>query len=127
MAIELHHLHPSHDDELTRLKARIAELEKENQTLAEDVSDKIESITELMELVEKYKSQKADLEEERRWRKFPEEKPSEEMEGEDFLVSNGYYQVVCEWRGYWNNEPFLGDRNCEEVKFWTMCPKLPEL
>ena len=127
MAIELHHLHPSHDDELTRLKARIAELEKENQTLAEDVSDKIESITELMELVEKYKSQKADLEEERRWRKFPEEKPGEELEGEDFLVSNGYYQVVCEWRGYWNNEPFLGDRNCEEVKFWTMCPKLPEL
>ena len=64
MAIELHHLHPSHDDELTRLKARIAELEKENQTLAEDVSDKIESITELMELVEKYKSEKAELEEE---------------------------------------------------------------
>lgn len=67
------------------------------------------------------------MDEERRWRKFPEEKPSEELEGEDFLVSNGYYQVVCEWRGYWNNEPFLGDRNCEEVKFWTMCPKLPEL
>lgn len=127
MAIEPHHLHPSHDDELTRLKARIAELEKENKTLAEDVSDKIESITELMELVEKYKSEKAELEEERRWRKFPEEKPSEEMEGEEFLVSNGYYQVVCEWRGYWNNEPFCGDKNCEEVKFWTMCPKLPEL
>lgn len=28
MAIELHHLHPSHDGELTRLKARIAELER---------------------------------------------------------------------------------------------------
>lgn len=28
MAIELHHLHPGHDDELTRLKARIAELER---------------------------------------------------------------------------------------------------
>ena len=28
MAIELHHLHPNHDDELTRLKARIAELER---------------------------------------------------------------------------------------------------
>ena len=40
MAIELHHLHPSHDDEVARLKARIAELE-----------------------------------EERRWRKFPDEKP----------------------------------------------------
>lgn len=64
MAIELHHLHPSHDDEMSLLKERIAELEKENQTLAEDVSDKIESITELMELVEKYKSEKAELEEE---------------------------------------------------------------
>lgn len=39
MAIEIHHLQPSHDDELSRLKARIA-----------------------------------DLEEERRWRKFSEEK-----------------------------------------------------
>lgn len=28
MAIELHHLHPGHDDELSRLKARIAELEE---------------------------------------------------------------------------------------------------
>lgn len=28
MAIELHHLHPGHDDELSRLKARIAELER---------------------------------------------------------------------------------------------------
>lgn len=27
MAIELHHLQPSHDDELSRLKARIADLE----------------------------------------------------------------------------------------------------
>ena len=44
MAIELHHLHPSHDDELSRLKARIAELE-----------------------------------EERLWRKFSEEKPKEKQ------------------------------------------------
>lgn len=28
MAIELHHLHPGHDDEVSRLKARIAELER---------------------------------------------------------------------------------------------------
>lgn len=28
MAIELHHLHPGHDDEVARLKARIAELER---------------------------------------------------------------------------------------------------
>lgn len=31
MAIELHHLHPGHDDEVSRLKARIAELEAENE------------------------------------------------------------------------------------------------
>jgi len=47
MAIELHHLHPGHDDELSRLKARIAELEARNHN----------------------------LEEEQRWRKFSEEKP----------------------------------------------------
>lgn len=35
MAIDFHHLHPSHDDELSRLKARIAELEKENAELKE--------------------------------------------------------------------------------------------
>ena len=66
------------------------------------------------------------MDEERRWRKFPEEKPSEELEGEDFLVSNGYYSVVCEWRGYWNNEPFCGDKNCDVVKFWMPLPSAPK-
>jgi len=28
MAIEIHHLHPGHDDEVSLLKARIAELER---------------------------------------------------------------------------------------------------
>jgi hypothetical protein len=134
MAIEMHHLN-THGmmeyagkvlDGVVRLKARIAELEKENQTLAEDVSDKIESITELMELVKKYKSEKAELEEERRWRKFPDEKPSEEMEGIDFIVSNGFYSVVCEWRWYWNNEPFCGDKNCDVVKYWMPLPSAPK-
>lgn len=91
MAIELHHLHPGHDNEVARLKARIAELE-----------------------------------EERRWRKFPDEKPTEEMEDEDFLVSNGYYSVVCEWRGYWNNEPFCGDKNCDDVKYWKPLTQAPK-
>ena len=66
------------------------------------------------------------MDEERRWRKFPEENPSEELEGEDFLVSNGYYSVVCEWRGYWNNEPFCGDKNCDVVKFWMPMPPMEE-
>jgi hypothetical protein len=112
MAIELHHLHPSHDDELTRLKARIAELERMD--------------TEHTLQIAKMNGYIHHLEEERRWRKFPEENPSEEMEGEDFLVSNGYYSVVCEWRGYWNNEPFCGDKNCDVVKFWMPLPPREE-
>jgi hypothetical protein len=64
MAIELHHLQPSHDDELSRLKARIAELEKLNH----------------------------ELEEERRWRKFSDEKPSEDIK---FLVINEKGFIQC--------------------------------
>lgn len=112
MAIELHHLHPSHDDELTRLKARIAELERMD--------------TEHTLQIAKMNGYIHHMEEERCWRKFPEEKPSEEMEGEDFLVSNGYYSVVCEWRGYWNNEPFCGDKNCDDVKCWMPLPPMEE-
>lgn len=67
-----------------------------------------------------------ELKEDRRWRKFSEEKPSEEMEGEDFLVSNGYYSVVCEWRGYWNNEPFCGSKSCDVVKYWMPLPSAPK-
>lgn len=85
-------------DEYDRINSRIAELEARNH----------------------------DLEEGRRWRKFPDEKPNEDMEGEDFLVSNGYYSVVCEWRGYWNNEPFCGDKNCDVVKFWMPLPPREE-
>ena len=106
MAIELHHLN-THGmmeqacdvlDGVVRLKQRIAELEARNH----------------------------ELEEERRWRKCPDEKPSEEMEGEDFIVSNGFYSVVCEWRGYWNNEPFCGDKNFDVVKFWRPLPSAPK-
>ena len=61
MAIELHHLHPSHDDELTRLKARIAELERMD--------------TEHTLQIAKMNGYIHHLEEERRWRKFSEEKP----------------------------------------------------
>ena len=106
MAIELHHLN-THGmmeqacdvlDGVVRLKERIAELEALNH----------------------------ELEEERRWRKFSDEKPTEEMEGEDFIVSNGFYSVVCEWRGYWNNEPFCGDKNCDVVKYWLPLPSAPK-
>ena len=61
MAIELHHLPPSHDDEMTRLKARIAELERMD--------------TEHTLQIAKMNGYIHHLEEERRWRnvddKFP--------------------------------------------------------
>lgn len=80
----------------------------------------------LQNKIKELKENIAHLEEKLRWRKFSEEKPSEEMEGEDFLVSNGYYSVVCEWRGYWDNDPFCGDKNCDVVKFWMPLPLAPK-
>lgn len=59
-----------------------------------------------------------------RWRKCSEELPP--FEGDDYLVTNGTYCVVCEWRGYWNNEPFLGDKVNENVEAWMFMPKAPE-
>jgi hypothetical protein len=89
MAIELHHLHPGHDYELTRLKARIAELEDE-----------------------------------RRWRKFPDEKPSEE----------GYY-IICGSSGFRNADKwtYCKDRQKMDfsfysygVKYWMPMPSAPK-
>lgn len=110
MAIELHHLHPGHDDEVTRLKTRIA-----------------------------------DLEEERRWRKFPDEKPEDEgnylvmarypdddelhieicfydRHGEDF----GHYELR-----YAGSGNYFGGFDGEEwvthnVSFWMPLPSAPK-
>ena len=69
----------------------------------------------------------AELKEELRWRKFPDEKPTEEMEGMDFIVSNGFFhREISEWRGYWNNDPFCDDRHCDEVKYWRPLPLEPK-
>lgn len=124
MAIELHHLN-THGmmeqacdvlDGVVRLKERIAELEKENGELRSKNEGLLYALADA----------ETDLAMSHRWRKFSEEKPSEEMEGEDFLVSNGYYSVVCEWRGYWNNYPFCGDRHCDVVKYWIPLPAEPK-
>lgn len=131
MAIELHHLN-THGmmeqagkvlDGVVRLKQRIAELEKENAELKEQYRDM--DVTHTV-FIAKMNALIEELEESQRWRKFSEEKPTEEMEGEDFIVSNGYYSVVCEWRGYWNNEPFCGDKNCDVVKYWKPLTQAPK-
>lgn len=104
MAIELHHLN-THGmmeqagnvlDGVVRLKQRIAELEKEN----------------------------AELKEERRWRKFPDEKPSEE----------GFY-IICGSSGFRNADKwtYCKDRQKKDfsfysygVNYWMPFPSAPE-
>lgn len=98
MAIELHHLHPGHDDELSRLKERIAELEKEN----------------------------AELKEAQSWRKFPDEKPKwgEEVivvddESRQYIVRFSHDMKWISW-GRMNT--------CESnfVKYWRPLPSAPK-
>lgn len=113
MARDCEYFPPIHDDEVSRLKARIAELERMD--------------TEHTLQIAKMNGYISHLEEERRWRKFPDEKPTEEMEGMDFIVSNGFFhREISEWRGYWNNDPFCGDRHCDEVKYWRPLPVEPK-
>ena len=91
MAIELHHLQPSHDDELSRLKARIAELE-----------------------------------EERRWRKFPDEKPNW---GEEVIVADDAskqfivrFSYDMEWIYFAN----MNTRESKYVKYWRPLLSAPK-
>lgn len=54
-----------------------------------------------------------------RWHDFAKEKPSEDMEGRNFIVSNGYSDTLSMWcGGYWENEPFMGNKLCDEVVRW---------
>jgi hypothetical protein len=55
---------------------------------------------------------------EERWHNFAKEKPSEDIEGRNFIVSNGHYEKIATWCGYWENEPFMGDHLCDEVVRW---------
>lgn len=90
MAIELHHLHPSHDDELTRLKARIAELE-----------------------------------EERRWRKFSEEKPKEKQWILVFVENPSRYGTYIELRR-WDITCKFDVENQELYTKWMPLPSAPK-
>ena len=126
---ECYKWHKAYDrvwEERMRFADRAIELEKENAELKAEIemlkkhiaNGDVSRITWIDEV--------AELKEERRWRKCSEEMPTNDMEGNDFIVSNGFYSVICEWRGYWNNEPFMGDINCDTVKYWTFAPKEPE-
>lgn len=91
MAIELHHLHPSHDDDLTSLKARIAELE-----------------------------------EERRWRKFPDEKPKS---GEEVVVVDDeikQYIVRFSHDMKWISWGKMNTCESDCVKYWMPLPAAPK-
>lgn len=112
MAIELHHLHPGHDDELLRLKAHIAELERMD--------------TEHTVQIAKMNGYIHHLEEERRWRKFPDEKP-EKREVVFVRMSDGFYRIAMYLaRGLgWD----IGDgahHKSEEVTHWMPLPKTLE-
>lgn len=93
MAIELHHLQPSHDDEMSRLKARIAELEALNHDLCERVTDNDdirlhwEEIEQTRAENERMKARIAELEEERRWRNVDDKFPT---------ADEGYILVLWE-------------------------------
>lgn len=63
---------------------------------------------------------------EERWHNFAKEKPSEDMEGRNFIVSNGHYEKIATWCGYWENEPFMGDHLCDEVVRWKFYFTLEE-
>lgn len=72
MAIELHHLQPEHDDELSRLKERVADLEALNHDLCgrvtenDDIRLHWEEIEQTKAENERMKARIAELEEERR-------------------------------------------------------------
>lgn len=110
MAIELHHLQPSHDDELSRLKARIADLEALNHDLCERVTENDdirlhwEEIEQTMADNERMKVRIAELEEERRWRKLSDEKPKK---GQKVLFLAKYKtDNIRTWIGEFRNVDF---------------------
>ena len=132
MAIELHHLQPSHDDELSRLKSRIADLEALNHDLCDRVTenDEIrlhwEEIEQTMSENERIKARIAELEEERRWRKCSEDMPS---------ADEGYF--IALWEDKFPDIGYIGaeddvietirDRGeGHSVEWWMPLPSAPK-
>ena len=123
MAIELHHLntHVMMEqagkvlDGVVRLKERIAELEKENESLKYSVA-----------------SLETDLAMSQRWRKCSEELP-EEYTDVLFVYSDGTYYLGDMWiistdgvnpaEQYWSGR---GEPRCNNPKYWLPLPSAPE-
>ena len=132
MAIELHHLQHIHDDELSRLKARIADLEALNHDLCERVTDNDdirlhwEEIEQTKAENERMKARIAELEEERRWRKFPDEKPKW---GEDVIVVDDerkQHIVRFSHDMKWISWGKMNTCESKYVKYWMPLPSAPK-
>lgn len=111
MAIELHHLHPGHDDELSRLKERIAELERMD--------------TEHTLQIAKMNGYIHHLEEERRWRKFSEEKPERHQWIHVFNPNHSQFTTGIELRR-WDNGCKYDVEFQEIYTVWMPLPSAPK-
>jgi regulator of replication initiation timing len=119
------------DNVIAGLKARTAELEALNHDLCERVTenDEIrlhwEEIEQTRAENERMKARIAELEEERRWRKFPDEKP-EEWDTVIVRFGDGFYDLAV----YMSNGQGwdIGDgryHKSEEVSHWMPMPSAP--
>lgn len=112
MAIELHHLHPGHDDEVSRLKSRIEELERMD--------------TEHTLQIAKMNGYISHLEEERRWRKCSEEFPED---GSEVLATDGDGIWLCYKTTMSDGSPWFqpdGLPHIEGVTHWIPLPSAPK-
>lgn len=131
MAIELHHLHPGHDDEMSRLKSRIAELEELNHDLCERVTENdeirlhCEEIEQTMAENERMKYRIAELEEERRWRKFSDEKPNEKQWILVYYPNHSKFTSDVEVRR-WDNGTKYDVELQEMYEKWMPLPSAPK-
>lgn len=110
MAIELQHLHPNHDDELLRLKSRIAELERMD-------TEHTVQIAKMNALIE-------ELEESQRWRKFSEEKPSEE--GYYLICGSSGFRTADKWTYCKDRQKMDFSFYSYGVKYWMPLPSAPK-
>ena len=108
MARDCEYFPPSHDDELTRLKARIAELERMD--------------TEHTLQIAKMNGYISHLEEERRWRKCSEELPED---GAEVLATDGDGIWLCYKTTMSDGSPWFqpdGLPHIEGITHWMPLP-----